>query len=82
MPHVTFFTKTECGLCRSALFVIERVRRERPFELEIVDITAPGRETWLELYREHIPVVHLNGREIFRHRVADGRFRELLATAS
>ncbi len=80
-PVVTFFTKRDCGLCRSALYVVEKVRRTIPFELRIVDISAPGQESWREQYREHIPVVHLDGREIFRHRVDERRLRALLREA-
>ncbi len=69
MNRITFFTKPDCSLCRSALYVIERVRVQIPFDLETVDISAEGKEKWFEAYRDHIPVVHLNGEEIFRHRV-------------
>ncbi|MFQ5493838.1 MAG: glutaredoxin family protein [Phycisphaerae bacterium] len=78
MKRVTLFTKADCPLCRGALFVLERVRRQLGFSLEIVDITRPGHETWLEAYRDHIPVVHIDGDEVFRHRVHEGRLRELL----
>ncbi len=79
MNQITFFTKSDCSLCRSALYVIERVRTHAPFELNCVDISAPGNEEWSEAYRNDIPVVHLNGREIFRHRVDERRLRELLS---
>lgn len=69
MHCVTFFTKPDCTLCRSAWYVIQRVRIHIRFDLKSVDITAPGNEQWFDLYHEHIPVVHLDGLEIFRHRV-------------
>lgn len=78
MNRITFFTKPDCSLCHSALYVVERVRRRMPFELEIVDIFARGNQEWLEAYREHIPVVHLDGAEVFRHRVDERELRELL----
>lgn len=71
MNRVTFFTKSDCSLCRSALYVVERVRKRMAFELECVDISAEGRERWFEAYQHDIPVVHLNGHEIFRHRVSE-----------
>ena len=82
MKRVTFFTKPECTLCRGALFVIERVRRRLPFDLEIVDISAVGNERWHEDYKHDIPVVHINGHEVFRHRVDEGRFAKLLGAAA
>jgi glutaredoxin len=78
MNRVTFFTKSDCSLCRSALYVIERVRTQTPFELTCVDISAPGNEKWFDAYKNDIPVVHLNGREVFRHQLHERRFRELL----
>ncbi len=77
--HVTFFTKPDCTLCNGAMYVVERVRAELPFELESVDITAPGNERWYENYKNDIPVVHLNGEEIFRHRVDERKLRALLS---
>lgn len=82
MKRVTFFTKPECTLCRSALYVVERVRTRLPFDLETVDISEPGQAKWRALYQNDIPVVHLDGREIFRHRVDERRLRELLAARS
>ncbi|MBI4716861.1 MAG: glutaredoxin family protein [Planctomycetes bacterium] len=76
---MTFFTKPDCGLCRAALYVVERVRRAVRFELRIVDISAAGEEAWRAAYHDHIPVVHLNGREVFRHRVEEAELRRLVA---
>ncbi len=79
MVHcVTFFTKPGCSLCRSAMFVITKVRQRHSFNLETVDISAPGNEHWFELYGNHIPVTHLNGCEAFRHRVDEAEFATLL----
>jgi zinc finger CCHC domain-containing protein 8 len=79
MSRITFFTRPDCALCRSALYVIERVRRRHPFDLETVDISARGNERWLEAYKDHIPVIHLDGEEIFRHGVDERRLRELVS---
>ena len=79
MNRITFFTKADCTLCDAAMYVLKRVRAAMPFELEEVDITASGNERWFEAYAHHIPVVHLNGEEIFRHHVDEGRLREFLS---
>ena len=78
MNRITFFTKPDCSLCRSALYVVERVRRQLPFELEIVDISVCGNEKWRAAYGDHIPVAHLDGEEIFRHGVDERELRGLL----
>jgi len=81
MKRVTFFTRPECTLCHAALFVIQRVRSRSAFELEIVDISAAGNERWQEAYKHDIPVVHIDGEEVFRHRVDERRFAALLGAA-
>jgi len=78
MPRLTFFTRPGCHLCDAALFVVHKVRQAIPFDLELVDISAPGHEAWADQYRDHIPVLHLDGREVLRHRVDERRLRELL----
>lgn len=78
MNKITLFTKNDCGLCHGVLFVIQKVRRRIPFELELVDIAAAGNETWHDAYKEDIPVVHLNGKEVFRHRIDEAKLRRLL----
>ena len=78
MIEVTFFSKPDCRLCHGARYVVTRVQSDIPFQLVDIDISAPGNEAWMKEYGEHIPVVHLNGAEIFRHRVDEKRFRRIL----
>ena len=82
MIRVDFFTKPDCCLCDAAWFVLERVRSRRPFDVRRVDITAPGNERWAESYTDHIPVVHINGVEVARHRLVEAAFEQALATAA
>lgn len=81
MHRLTFFTRPECLLCDAALFVVRRVLADWPAYLELIDISSPGQERWLEAYREHIPVLYLNGREIARHRIDEAELRQLLRQA-
>lgn len=39
------------------------------FQFEEVDIKAKGNEAWFEKYRYEIPVFHLNGSFLMKHRV-------------
>ncbi len=74
---VSFYTKPGCSLCEKAMLRINRVRSDIPFRLDVVDITR-----FPELMRDHglhIPVVFIDGTEIFRYHVNEARFRELLA---
>ncbi len=78
MNKITLFTKDECRLCDAAWFVINKLRERMAFDVERVDITDPANREWFARYCNDIPVVHLNGREVFRHRVSEKRLRQLL----
>ncbi len=81
MKTVTFFTEDGCTLCESAWFVINKLRQRIDFEIERVDITEPQNTKWYALYCNDIPVVHLNGKEVCRHRVSERTLRRLLESA-
>jgi glutaredoxin len=67
-----------CHLCESALRIVERVRAEIPFELEEIDIT--GDPELEQRYRERIPVIEIEGEEVFTYFVhPDALRRRLLA---
>jgi len=78
MNKVTLYTKDECHLCQAARFVINKLRERMTFDFECVDITKPANREWYARYCNDIPVVHLNGREAFRHRVSEKHLRQLL----
>lgn len=78
MRRITFYTRDDCHLCDSARFVLDRVRRDIPFELEVIDVDSTGREAEREKYTHHVPVIHLDGVEISRHRLAERCLREWL----
>lgn len=75
--EVTLYTKQDCPLCQKAKDVLQRVQAQIPFQLKEVDILKCDQET-LHRYCFHIPVVHLNGSEVFRHRVDEGEMLSLL----
>jgi len=69
--RVRLFTKRGCFLCDKAKAVLEQAHVKMPFSLEEVDIEAPQNLSWHEKYRYDIPVIHLNEKEIFRHRLKE-----------
>uniref|UniRef100_A0A3B4ACZ0 Glutaredoxin-like protein n=1 Tax=Periophthalmus magnuspinnatus TaxID=409849 RepID=A0A3B4ACZ0_9GOBI len=76
LPVLTLFTKDPCPLCDEAKELLEPFRNR--VVLQTVDISkAEHREFW-EKYRFHIPVFHLNGTEIMRHRLDPERLDQLL----
>ena len=76
MPAVTLYGKPGCHLCEEARAAVERVRAEHPFELEEVDISLDP--VLHRRYGERIPVLALEGEELFDHVVDEAVLRERL----
>jgi glutaredoxin len=77
---VTLYTKPDCHLCEQAAAVLRRLREEIGFELRERDITRE--ERLHRAYFERIPVVALDGEELFDYFVDERALRERLAAAS
>jgi glutaredoxin len=76
MPVVTLYGKPGCHLCDDARAVVERVREQRPFELEEVDVSLDP--VLHSRYGERIPVVELDGEELSEFFVDEESLRERL----
>ena len=77
MRKVVFYTREGCSLCVTAKAVILGVRREVEFEFREVDIGWSG-----DLYEDHkhdIPVVEIDGKRAFKHRVDAIELRKRLS---
>jgi glutaredoxin len=75
-PRVSFFKAQGCHLCERALRVVEEVRAEREFELDVVEIDG---DPELEArYREWLPVVEIDGRRAFVYHVLPDALRRRL----
>ncbi len=67
MKHVVLYGKAGCHLCDEAREVVAAVREQHPFELEEVDVsTDPELHN---VYGERIPVLALDGDELFEFHV-------------
>jgi glutaredoxin len=62
---VTLYTRPGCHLCDEARAALERVRARAPFELHEIDIEAD--DALHARYLERIPVVALDGEEVFEY---------------
>ena len=74
MPQVTLYGKPGCHLCDDARAVVERVRADHPFQLTEVDVSLDP-----ELHREYgerIPVLELDGEELFEFLVDEADLRQ------
>jgi glutaredoxin len=73
---VTVYSKPDCHLCAEAMRVLRLLRTELEFELRELDITRD--EVLHRAYFERIPVVALDGKELFDYVVDEQAMRERL----
>ncbi len=76
MRAVTFYTKPNCPLCDKALEQLELAQPHAAFAIEEVNILSDL--ALYERYKHDIPVVCLDGVEIFRHRLTAAELLEKL----
>jgi glutaredoxin len=75
--HVIVYSRPGCHLCDEAKEAIRLAGCPDAFILEEINIET-SRDLLLK-YQFDIPVVMIDGKETFRHRVDSSRFRELLS---
>jgi glutaredoxin len=78
LPTITLYGRPGCHLCDDARAVLERVRAEIPFEVHSVNIEDD--DALLRTYLERIPVVALDGEEVYDYMVDEADLRTRLAT--
>lgn len=73
---MTVYHADGCHLCARALEVVEALRRELVFDVELVGID--GDPELERLYRELLPVVEIDGERAFTYVVPPAALRERL----
>jgi glutaredoxin len=73
---VTLYSKHDCHLCADALMALRALQAELGFDLEELDITTD--DALHRAYFERIPVVALDGEELFDYFVDEAVLRERL----
>ncbi|KAM9777970.1 glutaredoxin-like protein C5orf63 homolog [Neosynchiropus ocellatus] len=76
LPVLTLYTKDPCPLCDEAKEVLQPYQHR--FVFTQVDISGPENRDWFNKYKWDIPVFHLNGRFIMKHRVDVDLLEKLL----
>ncbi|MFM9151769.1 MAG: glutaredoxin family protein [Candidatus Planktophila sp.] len=76
MTTVTIYSRKGCHLCQDAYQLLESVREELAFELEIIDIDED--QTLINLYSDQVPVIHIDGMHHDFYKVDLDRFRSSL----
>ena len=77
VPTDTLYGRPGCHLCDDARAALERVRAEVPFEVHSVDIESD--DALFRAYLERIPVVAVDGEEVYDYRVDEADLRARLA---
>lgn len=73
---MTLYGKAGCHLCEEARQVVDRVRERHPFELREVDVTLDP--NLFREYGERIPVLAVDGEELFEYFVEEAALVERL----
>jgi glutaredoxin len=73
---VTVYTRPDCHLCAEAMEVLRRLQDELGFSLDERDIDEDAELQ--RAYFERIPVVALDGEELFDYHVDEALLRERL----
>jgi glutaredoxin len=78
MTILTLYSKPDCHLCLEAREALLALQPELGFELAELDITTD--ESLHRAYFERIPVVALEGEELFEYFVEEAVLRQRLET--
>ena len=79
-PHVIIYSRPGCHLCEEAKQVIHSALGTDTFSFDEVNIE--GNLDLLQRYRDDIPVITIDGVEMFRHRLTVVEFRAAINKAS
>jgi len=67
--RVEIYSKPDCPLCEEAKQVVRQVQSRIPFQLIETNIEEDPK--LLEAFRYEIPVIFIDGRKAFKHRVGE-----------
>ena len=73
-PHVIVYSRPGCHLCDEAKAAIKLADCDSSFTLEEVNIESD--DELLKKYKYDIPVVTIDGKEVFIHRVDPRQFKK------
>jgi glutaredoxin len=74
--RITLYGRSDCHLCHEMRRVVDGVARAVPLAIEEVDVD--GDEALVRLYGNDVPVLLVNGRKAFKHRVDERSLRARL----
>ena len=76
MTTVTIYSRLGCHLCDDAENVLESLREELNFEIEVINIDIDPE--LIKLYSDQVPVIHIDGIHHDFYKVDPLRFKSSL----
>ena len=76
MTTITIYSRHGCHLCDDAQAVLDSMREELNFEIEVVNIDEDAE--LVKLYSDQVPVIHIDGLHHDFYKVDPVRFRSSL----
>jgi glutaredoxin len=76
MTKVTVYSRQRCHFCEDAENILESLREELNFEIEVIDIDKDAE--LVKLYSDQVPVIHIDGIHHDFYKVDPTRFRSSL----
>ena len=76
MTSITIYSRHGCHLCDDAFNILESMREELDFEINVVNIDEDPE--LVKLYSDQVPVIHIDGIHHDFYKVDPTRFRSSL----
>lgn len=73
---VTLYTKPDCTLCQPVRYIINKTKHK--YKFHYIETNIDNDPLANQLYCNDIPVVHVNGVEIARHKLSECRLIDAL----
>ena len=77
MVNITIYSKKGCHLCEVAMQKLLEIRQEFPFSLTEIDIEND--EKLFQKYKYLIPVIEIDGKEVFTYKIDENKLKEILS---
>jgi glutaredoxin len=76
MTTITIYSRRGCHLCDDAENILESLREELNFEIDVINIDEDAE--LIKLYSDQVPVIHIDGIHHDFYKVDPLRFRSSL----
>lgn len=80
MVNLTIYSKKDCHLCDIAKETLLKIQQEFLFSLTEIDIEKDKKA--FEKYKYLIPVIEIDGKEVFTYRVNENELKKILSLSS